>query len=190
VRSGIFFVTKRLIKNSKAKIYPNVYVKYETTMTKLKFTLLVLLFAVTSHSQSKFESIKDSDTIFYCFKNKPYEKKISLSAIKNIDDFQKNNTVYHLNFDANNVISFHYDEFKSFEDYLTKTKSVVKKVDRKFLIKNKWRTIDGEFFKEFGYLKVFNAIQNKKIFLIDMSKNKRKLTVRQVRILGLKYTEE
>lgn len=159
-------------------------------MTKLKFTLLVFLFAVSSYSQSDFESIKDSDTIFYCFKNTPYEKKTSLSQIKKIDDFQKNNIVYYLNFDANNVISFHYDAIKSFEDYLVKTKSVVIKVDRKFLRKNEWRTIDGEFFKQFGYLKVFTAIQNKKIFLIDKSENNRKFIVREVRILGLNYTEE
>ena len=138
------------------------------------------------YSQS-LESIKNLDTIYILFNGKKNMEKV---AFLKKEESKQNSTLYTYFKDANNKVLFYYDEYLNYDDMSKGKKAEAKTINCKTLKKNKYRTLNLDFFLKNGFRDTYYSIFKKHIYLIERDKKERsKFNLKEVTISSSYHQE-
>lgn len=144
--------------------------------------IMAILFKSNLYCQ-KLDSLKKTDTIYIYF---DINKKNSIkdkSFINEQSEFYKNYIMYRFNPSHLNTISFTSNTYKDTDNMINNIKNDEFTTKKSFLKKNKEVILDIDFFEENGFIKTFDVLYTKVIYLIDKDEIKgKKIKVKQVDI--------
>ncbi|WP_445456121.1 hypothetical protein [Flavobacterium sp. HNIBRBA15423] len=148
---------------------------------------IILIFCITffsiniTYSQS-LESLKKTDTIYVYF-NKTHKNTLKYSDANKHVEFYKNCITYEFNSNQLNTIFFISNTYKNYDNMEKGIKNDEFLAKKSFLKKHKDVILDYDFFERNGFIKTFDVLYTKVIYLIDKDEIKgRKIKVKQVDI--------
>lgn len=155
-------------------------------MKNVLYIIAILVIPITVYGQ-EFEFLKKMDTIYLEFKGMEKEKKYNIQTSLIPNNFYEIAFVLSL---KNNklILNFEHVKYKNWEKKDANITSEVRKVNKLFLVKNKYRIISTNLLDRYDYEKIVCEIlkSTKVFYIIDYTEKREKgITLYEVISLNL-----